>query len=138
MASTRTIRLTPAYSTLTNTTVDGIRIQITADSAVDMPNEVFAYRLIPLQPDGTAQQAVFSHVCSPVDLEEFPVGAPLVNAQPPWFRLATVDLVFRGRQTADDGYDAIVADVGNLVASLDALDQLEALTPFYVGAQPGP
>jgi hypothetical protein len=77
----------------------GTRLKVVVLEAVNMDREVFAYRRIPLQPGGEndPQQAVFSHVCSPVDLEEFPIGAPLENHVPPWFRLDVVDVLFRGR-----------------------------------------
>jgi hypothetical protein len=113
----------------------GTRLRVVAIEAVNMDREVFAYRRIPLQPGdpNDPQQAVFSHVCSPVDLEEFPIGAPLENHVPPWFRLDFVDVLFRSSGEAKASWEDISAAVGVLGVTLTRLDSMDAQPPVWVG-----
>ncbi len=138
MASDRRIRITPAFQRdfVVNVT-DCFRLTLTADNGHLVPNEIFACRAVPIQPGDAEVRGVFSHICSPVDLEEFPVGQPYVNAVPPWFRLAAIALKFRGRDEAMVAYDQILGDITALVASMDAADVLEAAAPVWIGSDGG-
>ncbi len=137
MASSRGLALTPFFQRefIAGTGgYDGFRIKIVASDGDEIPDAIFAYRMLPLQPGQAETIGFFSHVCSSVDLEQFPLGAPRVNATPPWFRLDFVDVVLRSRAEADEFYAAVVADVANLVESMDHEDKLDQLPPFRVGA----
>jgi hypothetical protein len=137
----RAIQVTPEFQRYDGPGVDGFRIRATVTAAVDMPRAVFAYRLEPIQPaaegeDPAEPRAIFSHVCSPADLEEFPADAPYPNANPPWFRRDTIDLVWRARVQATEDYEAILRDITNLRDSLDRMDELTTLAPVWLGTPP--
>lgn len=103
---------------------DCFRLTITAHDAVGMPNEIFVYRVVPLQPAQPEAVGAYSHVCSPVDLAEFPPTQPLPNAIPPWYRLASVDILLPTRSEAVKVHGDILAAIDSLTYSLQAADIL--------------
>jgi hypothetical protein len=135
MPAQRGITITPEFS---SPYADGIstvfRLRVTASRAYLLPREVFAYRAIPLQPGQAAPTAIFSHICSPSDLDDFPVGAPYDGAVPPWFRLDFCDLQFRNRRDGLSALAQVEADVQRLIEALDAADLLVPGTPVRLGA----
>lgn len=138
MSGTHGVQLTAEFQTYYQVNViDGFRIRITATAAQDMVTKIFRYRNIPVQPGQAAAVGVFDGICSPADIEEFPENAPYDNADPPWYRLDTVDLVFRTREEAEDAWASIQIDVQGLVDSLDAMAILEALEPVWIGDSGG-
>lgn len=135
--SHRRIKLTPSFQRDHVPNVhDAFRIVVVASDAHLMPDEIFAFRQIPLQPGTAETSEVFDHVCSPVDLEEYPIGAPLTNAVPPWFRTDTVDLVYRTREQAMEALQLIVQDVISLINGMNTADVLVEQPPFWIGLQP--
>ncbi len=129
------VKLVPSISAYTDDRLSGTRLKVVVSESVNMDREIFAYRAIPLQPGdpNDPQTAVFSHICSPVDLEEFPIGAPRPDAVPAWFRLDTVDVLFRSRGQAIRAWDSIREVAENLGLSLTRQDALESLSPLWVG-----
>lgn len=139
MASDRGVLLTPKFQThFVPNQIDGFRITVQLSQARLMPAKLFRYREIPIQPGQTARHGVFDGVCSPADLEEFPEDAPQTNADPPWYRRDSVDLVFRSRVEADEALGSIQADITILIDSLNAMDHLETLTPLWLGGGEAP
>lgn len=135
--SARRIRLTPSFQTYyLENVVDGFRITVVADSEYLMPSKIFAYRNLVAQPGASSQTAVFDHICSPADLEEYPEDSPAPNSTPGWFRTDFVDIVFRSRALAMAAWSDIRADVADLKASLDAMDVLTTLPPVWIGTPP--
>jgi hypothetical protein len=132
----RAIQLTPHITRHVDSSVDGIRLTLTVTAAVDMPTEVFAYLTKPPVPGSEDMVAEFSHVCSPVDLAEFPIAEPTPEAIPPWFRTDSVDLVFRSRAEALEAYNDISTEVSVLRDALDRMDVLSALPAVWYGTPP--
>lgn len=124
------ITLNPAVqSNFTFGSVTGFRFTVTATSPVGLPDAgIFRYLAIPLQPTDTVQHAEFDGVCSPVDMAEFPLTAPALNANPAWFRLSTLDLLFRTRAEAEDALQSLYSEVQILLNSYDLTTQLNSLT----------
>jgi hypothetical protein len=105
--------------------VDGFRMKIVAYDANNMSNYIFRYIRGPFSATTGAYFEELDGVCSPADLEEFPVDSPLDNANPAWFRKDYIDLVFRSQTTAEEAWDRIVKDVSVLVSSLDKMDVIK-------------
>lgn len=129
------VTLTPFYQAVTRPEEgDGFRLRLVASAPENLPSaRIFAYEVLPLRPgeDPTTPAGYFSHVCSPADLEEFPELAAWVNSSPPFFRLESVDLVFRSRELAEEAYSTLAARVQQLCDSLarqQRLTELQALT----------
>jgi len=104
--------------------VDGFRMKIEAFSANNMNKAIFRYIKGPFNGNAGNYQEDFDGVCSPSDLEEFPIDAPAANANPAWFRKDYVDLVFRSQSTAEETWDRIVKDVTILIKTLDVMDNI--------------
>jgi len=102
--------------------VDGYRMKIVAYDANNMSNHIFRYIRGPFSQTTNSYFEELDGVCSPADLEEFPIDTPLANANPAWFRKDYVDLVFRSQTTAEEAWNRIVSDVNILVSSLDKMD----------------
>lgn len=139
MASDRGVLLLPAFQKhYVPNQIDGFRMTITASQPRDMPSKIFRYREIPIQPGQAARLGHFAGVCSPADLEEYPEDAPHTNADPPMYRLAAVDMVFRSRAEAEAAWADIQSEVEILVATLNTMDVLEAAAPVWVGGGDAP
>jgi len=67
----------------------------------------------------------FEAVASPVDLEEYPAQAPNENQEPPFFRMAQVDLISRNRALLDETWEAIKADRDELIRTLANICEME-------------
>lgn len=116
--------------------VDGFRIRIEAHGGYLMPNAIFRYIRRPLNPDDGTKADEFDGVCSSVDLEEFGEGAPIPDAAPPFLRLDYMDVVVRSRVEAQEAVNAVVAEVGSLVDSLNAQDVLAETVDLTIGNPP--
>lgn len=99
-------------------------------SASDMPMEVFVFKrgLPVLAPPPSAAPAtpypdIFISIADPVDLEEYPVGAPDMANSDPYFRLKIVTLRFRSLVELNRTWVYINEDLQGLVNSLKAASQ---------------
>lgn len=123
----RSITLVHAASRYVYNRIDGIRVRIQAVEATGMTTKVFAYLMSPTNPQTLAKKGVFDHVCSPVDLEEYPEDEPVANSVPAWFRLNYVDVLLRSRQEADDFIEQVFNDVRALKLTLNVQDTVETV-----------
>ena len=114
--------------------VDGFRMKIEAYDANRMSNAIFRYLRGPMGAHSPIYPDDFDGVCSPSDLEEFQEEEPYAGANPAWFRLSTVDLVFRSQTTADEAWDMIVKDVSVLVSTLDIMDSIQPEKVVVIGS----
>ena len=136
--ATRSVTLVVQMSQFTQAgVIDGFRITgtITAVDSFDDVN-LFRYEQIPAVTPGGVLSNVFTGVCSPVDLQEFPVAAPFPNANPPYFRGSTFDLVFRTTAEGNETLAAIEDDLKRLIVSQNVLDVLGSPTTVVVGPFP--
>lgn len=122
----RSLKYTWAASRYVLGTDDGYRVRFDVTCADGMPAAVFAYRLLPMDPQTGAKAGHFSHICSPVDLEEYPINGPIPGHVPEWFRLSYVDVELRSVTEAEAFVRDVRADLARLVRSLQRLD---AITP---------
>ena len=104
---------------------DGIRVRMEAIDACEMDAEIFAYRMLPVNPATSETAGHFSHVCSPVDMEEYPKDAPRTGDEPRWFRLAYVDVLLRSTAEVDNFIAAVQSDVNRLLTTLNLMDTLQ-------------
>jgi hypothetical protein len=124
--------------------VNGFRFTMIAISTTNMPTDIFRYRVVPTMtrtsidqpPTSVALTSSFNGVCSPADLEDFPVGWPGPNARPPWFRLNTIDIVMRSRMLVEDTYRAILDDIEHLVETLNIMEQQDATEIVIISPEP--
>lgn len=120
----------------TGDNLDGIRVRIEATDAAAMSDKVFAYLGLPLRPGESEHRASFDHVCSPVDIEEYPEDEPAPNSRPAWFRLNYVDVLVRSREEARDFVKLVAEDVQKLKTALDVMDDLLPVNSVWIGKAP--
>lgn len=132
----RNVHLEWAVSRYDINDIDGIRIRITATESTGMPTKIFAYQMLPVKPGGTQQVATFDHVCSSVDLEEYPEDQAIPNSRPAWFRLNYVDVMVRSREEAREFINSVIEDVQLLKNTLDVADDLLPGGDVWIGPPP--
>ena len=134
--SDRRIKLTWEVSRYFFHSTDGIRVRISATDVNLIPSKVFAYLMLPLKPGAETKVASFDHVCSPVDLEEYPEDEPIPNSRPEWFRLDYVDVMLRSRAEVEAFIYDVVEDVQRLKITLDTADTLLPGGQIWIGNPP--
>jgi hypothetical protein len=113
---------------------DGVRVRVSVDEACNVTPKIFAYRMLPVDPNTGAAEGHFSHICSSVDLAEYPEDAPVPGASPQWFRLSYVDVILRSWAEALDFIDVVYEDIRSLKDSLDNMDEIVGVTEITIGA----
>ena len=116
--------------------IDGFRFTVYAYGAYGLNNEIFRYLRHPYDPTTGADVDEFDGVCSSVDLEELPVNEPRADGSSSFFRLSSLDLVFRSRELADQTWEAIKEDVSSLIRSLNVMDDLSGSETVTIGNPP--
>jgi hypothetical protein len=117
--ATRNIKLTLQRTHQVHRDRDAQRIRIVASDGVGIDEELFRYRMIPLDPSGSSMIGQFDGICSPDDLDNIPENSATPGASPAWFRMNYVDLIVRAPATADELWAAIYKDITILKNSLD-------------------
>jgi hypothetical protein len=127
------LKLHPEFQRVTRPGVDDVfRMRVTADSAQNMPAEIFVYDVRPAHPADNGPVADFSHVASPTELETYST-APLDEVVPLYFRAATIDLLCESREQAEVLWGRLAARVADLIHALERTDDLEALPELVLG-----
>lgn len=103
---------------------DGVRIRIEVVAAENMPADVFAFRMRPINPATGEAAGFFSHVCSPPDLAEYPAREPRPEESPQWFRLDYVDVLLRSMEEMEAFLVDTIVDLRRLKRTLDIMDTL--------------
>lgn len=134
--SERNIHLTWTVSRYNFHSTDGIRVRVEADAANLMTTKIFAYQLLPLKPGADEKVGQFDHICSPVDIEEYPEDTPIPGSRPAWFRLDYVDVMLRSREETQAFIDEIIEDVRRLKSTLDLTDTLLPGGAIWIGPPP--
>ena len=134
--SARNVHLTWHVSRYYMNDIDGIRLRIEADDANQMPTKIFAYQMLPVKPGEFEPVGAFDHVCSSVDLEEYPEDAPAPNSRPAWFRLEYVDVLLRSREEVREFINSVLEDVQILKNTLDITEELVPVGDVWIGSPP--
>lgn len=134
--SNRRVQLSWSVSRYEYQGVDAVRVRIEASNGEGMPDKIFAYLLLPMKPAAGSREGAFSHVCSPVDLEEYPEDDPIPGYRPEWFRLNYVDVHLRSRAEAKQFIQDVVDDVNRLKNTLDVMDTLQTGGTLWIGGEP--
>ena len=111
----------------------GYRLRITAYEANRVPLEIFVYQRLPVVPGETEESDKFTNIASPADLEEYPTNTP-TNLARPFFREASIDLVFRSVDTLEESWTIIRSEVSALIDTLDTMDTLNITEEITIGA----
>jgi hypothetical protein len=112
------------------------RLKIQAYGAVNMPNEIFLYQQERDPITGLPVDA-FVTVCTAADLEQFPVGTTTLG-EPPFYRLADVDVVEPTLERVGLFWESVLAAVTELKAGLETSSRraVQNLISFESGTAP--
>ena len=97
------------------------RLQMWVSQYQDIDPEVFVYQRRPPVPPATADDDVYVNIASAADMVEYPATNPDTQIGP-YFRLSSIDLLFRSVDLLNTSLDRMKADLRNLIANLDHLD----------------
>lgn len=100
------------------------RMRITVTDYYNIDPNIFMYLRTGPDAQGNLKDT-FECVASPVDIEEYPPGAPEEGQDPAFYRLAEIDLLSRNRALLDETWELIKADRDELVRTMAAICELE-------------
>lgn len=98
-------------------------LQVTAADGVDQ--NIFLYQRMLVDAATNEMGDFFVAVCSPSDIQEYPVSEPNPESDRPYFRLNSVDLLFRNADLMSETWTAMQADFAELARALRAINQLQ-------------
>jgi len=107
-------------------------IEVTAYNNVE-PN-IFLYQRRNPEPPSTEDEDYFMGVCSPVDLDEYPVDNPRDTDPNKFFRMSDVDLITRNRELLELTWDALIEDVTELIQTLVDMCELGEGEALVIGS----
>lgn len=125
--------LAVACSPYNNSDQRNMRVQIkclpnyAGEEGIEIDTAVFAYRYI----DG---EFLFDHVCSTVDMVEYPLYNDLVNGESfKWCRKDVVDILVRTLSIAEDFIEEVKSDVSMLYRNMLAHNRLVGHGNYLIG-----
>lgn len=93
------------------------RLYMTVTAADSLDPEIFLYQVV------SATRSELVAVCTPADLERYPIGES--DGTTPYFRLGYLDVLFKSAAEMSETYDFIISDVQSLLDTLQILDKLQ-------------
>lgn len=109
----------------------GYRLYIEAIEPRGIESSIFVYQRFPQMYKGNTHNDKYQGVASPADMEEYPLSAP--DSDGPFFRLPTVDLVFRSIDQLTKCIELISQDTAELIRARAGLEVLRDLGNVNVG-----
>jgi hypothetical protein len=103
--------------------LQGYRIRVVVTEAIGVNPNIFVFQRRPLTVADTYDDR-FENIASPADLEEYPVGAP-ADLNRPFYRLSEIDLVFRSVSNVEEAWNILLAEVADLIYTLDQMEALQ-------------
>lgn len=113
---------------------DGYRMRIDASNAVGLDEHIFLFLVQPLVPGQTTPTAMFQKICSPRDLVQYPVGDPLADSNPAWFRANSFTVDFDTAAEVDDTINYTYIQVQELLNAMADNDSLTTLGPIVISS----
>jgi len=113
------------------------RLVVHVTAAVDIDPNVFLYLAAPLRDGETDREAFFQGVCSPKDMVDWPIGEPLADAEPPWLRHDSFDLLFPCLTEMTSAWTLLQDELATLCTTMEALEVLHDSEAVEFGVEPG-
>lgn len=101
----------------------------------DIPVAVFLYRRRDANEETGEIIDEFIGVCSPSDLDVYPVGDPDLSAENPYLRLSYVELDFQAQSHHEDTLAAILTQLDTLVAAYKRMSLLGDPQEYDCGSE---
>ena len=113
------------------------RLVVHVTATVDIDRNVFLYLAAPPRDGAADREGLFQGVCSPKDMVDWPAGEPLDNAEPPWVRYDTLDLLFPCLSEMTSAWTLIQDELATLCTTMEALERLTSSEVVEFGVLPG-
>ena len=113
------------------------RLQIHTQNAQNMTDKIFLHHKVQQDPYSATLKDVFTSVCSPSDIEQFPEDGPTEN-EPPFYRLNYLDVVEDSLTKVEYFWESIKSDVLSLKIALEEGRRLSRIlfTHLESGSEP--
>lgn len=98
------------------------RLQMWVETYQDIAPEVFVFQRKQPVPPNVTEYDEYVNIASAADLEEYPANAPDTELAP-FFRLSSIDLLFRNVDLLYQSVQAMETDLRALIRNLDYLDE---------------
>ena len=108
-------------------------LKVKAVEAEEMSPAIFIFQRPKTSPDGTREPDKFICVADAVDMEEVPELNPDLSDEMPYYRVDTVELVFRNLIDLDNTESDIKQDIADLVQSIAVMANMEMKEWTIVG-----
>jgi len=102
------------------------RMVATITEADGIDKNLFLYHRMTLEPVSGTTGDFFRKIASPTDIEEYPVGAPDPQSPLPFYRLDSVDMLFRSADLLNETWEMMLADLRELGRTMTAISRLQA------------
>lgn len=103
---------------------------------VNVPPEVFIHKKTLVNPATGQRLDDFVAVCGPYDLASYPALAPDPEIDPPFFRLASFDILVPGVGVADKVQAAIIEQLTLLTTLMKKMDDLGIVQLLWIPSEP--
>lgn len=112
-----------------------IRIEV-IDFSGDIDGRIFLFKRSPVNPYTSTYSDNYMCVCAPVDMAEYPPGAPDPEKPYPFFRSHMVEADLRNMADIEKYWELVKSDVCQLMQSLDLAADLKVIEDFNCGELP--
>jgi hypothetical protein len=139
--TTRRIRLTRYAAVNVNYTYYGayrMQVAVTSVQGDDLDKYIFIYKRNPVSPYTGEGCDEFLAVAGPSQMGDVPAGAPDPDKNWPFYRLDSVELDFMAAAQAEQAWEDIQEEVCRLVAGMDDLEKLQAISDVWCPSAPDP
>ena len=109
----------------------GYRMMAVADEPTNMETYIFLYQVGEPDPITGDKTSRFVAVCSPSDIEQYPETMP--GTADRFYRLSSIDLIFRSSILADECWDKISVHIEELIATLKLMDDMGTSVDVWFG-----
>jgi hypothetical protein len=100
------------------------RMIVEVTNAYNMTPDIFLYQRTGPDPVTADMVDTFECMGSPVDIEEYPVGAPDPEQEPAFYRLSSIDVISRNRTLLDSMWTGLKQDRDELVRTMVGICQV--------------
>jgi hypothetical protein len=115
-----------------NVTQRGCRLRMTVTTATDVSDKIFLWQFRAAVVPQTVDSDEFVGIVSVSDLTEYPEDAPAALPAPQFYRLSSIDLIFRNSDTLERAVTIIQEDIQDLLNNLDIIVDQAASTPVVI------
>jgi hypothetical protein len=115
-----------------DTTARGHRLKMTVMQASNVSDKIFLWQYRAAVAPQTIDSDEFLGVASVADINEYPEDSPAAPPATQYYRLTTIDLIFRNIDTLERAVKIIQEDIRDLLNNLDIIDDQAATTPVVI------